>query len=202
MKILVIDFETTGLDIATCQILQFACMVLDTELEFPDSIDKHDIRSLVFAYPFITFKGNGLEAMLKNRLYAHKILTNEFAVNERLVTLLSDDQTVNDDEISYEMAQVLGELDYESPIVLGGKNVDRFDAPIFKRLMPGYETTHQGIDPTCYYTDFKHDTHVPTLEVIVRRLQVMQRNVYLGNMHDARYDVYHTALAIWKMANR
>lgn len=203
MKILVIDFETTGLDVQTCQVLQFACMVLDTDDPWVDNIEQSGIVSLLFAYPFICYGRKDLSALPVNIHYANKLTgKSPLASYDQVIECVSNDDKTNDDLVSYAMSQVLGELDYESPIVLGGKNVEKFDAPIFGRLMPHYKVARRCVDPTYFFVDYRTGGNLPSLSVIVTRLKDFGHYCYSANAHDAAVDVYHTGMAIWEMARR
>ena len=158
MKYVSIDIETTGLDPKTCQIIEFAAVIDDT--------DKPEVPvEQLPAY---------------SRVIGHKLIQGEaFALNmnARLILALSRGEGIDAQSLAHDFYQFLHKHGYENtPLgkvryTVAGKNYQGFDARFLAELGNWdmyHQPSHRVIDPATYFLR-PDDKDVPNLRTCLLR---------------------------------
>lgn len=201
MKIFVIDFETTGTDVATCQVLQFAIMFLDTEKGFPKSIDSAEIASWYFLQKEVTFKLDGLTAGWMNKHY-FEVVSGKIELKnwEKIIAFGNEvDKAKFTCEVARFIRKAIGATDTEMlTINVAAKNGSKFDVPLFERHIPvaNIRLRYRVLDPSILWVK-PFDECLPDMTQIINRMTEEGIVTYPEMLHDAGYDAYHLAQALY-----
>lgn len=206
MKIFIVDWETTGVDVETLQPLQFAIMYLDTKAPFPESVEMADLQSWYILHDRVCFDRKGLPAGWMNAHYFRKVSgAEEMEEFEQTVVFEKEGMEFLSRDVAGFMRAHLGVLDDVIVTVnIGGKNAARFDVPIMEKFLKleGIRLRKRVIDPSVFYVDWEKDDCLPDLHNIIGKLAASRFPIVLDKAHNAVYDVWNTALAIHAAANR
>lgn len=208
MKVLVIDFETTGLDVETLQPLQFAFWLMDTNEYFPNKRKDADIHVVYIEYDSLVFARNDYKAVLMNRKYFE-------VMGNALPDLGYMYKNLRQSELPRYFTEYEAIWKDEERVIWGersdgsfgprynvcGKNAASFDVPIFEKYVSKGCLGKRVIDPSHYFIDTQYDVTLPDMKKMVERITGHGFETYPEELHDAYYDVYHTALALWLAFN-
>lgn len=200
MIVFCIDFETTGLDLERLQPVQLAIMALDTKAEMPKTIRQAKISSWLLNWKTLIFDRDDLPAAVMNMRQFQKMCYQRPLEDwEKMIYMPEDER-----ELFEEVRKYIRSFSPDRSIVVAGKNAATFDVPIFEQLFKETDVriSRRVVDPTAYFTDYDKDLYPPAMDKLVERLGKTGCKVYPDRVHDASYDVYHTALAVWLGANR
>lgn len=171
MKYVSIDLETTGLDAANCQVLEFAAVLEDT------LGDAKPVDSLPFFHTYVT--------RVCKTIGEPKAL----AMNARILERIADQEPGYHYTQACDLGRVFADWCRQHGLTMSlnaaGKNFGTFDLP-FLQAIPYFSAhvqfSRRVIDPSHYFFDPLMDVRMPNTEVCCERAGI-----------DANLD--HTALA-------
>lgn len=154
MKYISCDIETTGLDPDTCQILQMAMVLEDTQYVCP-----------VNDLPHLCITIGTKDGIIKGEPYAIRM-------NARLISEIAEGRGMHmmDALVAFERFVDGVKITTGKKVIMAGKNFDGFDRRFIRRCMPSVECmfSHKTIDPaTLYWT--QKDTSLPSLDNCLAR---------------------------------
>ncbi|MEO6306152.1 MAG: exonuclease domain-containing protein, partial [Bacteroidia bacterium] len=161
MIFLSIDIETTGLDPAKDQILEFGCALVK-DWKVVDTFRKTIWHERIEGNPFALAMNKELLQEI-SLCKANEINKGDIVTTDMLVFLFND--WINSFKIS---KQIIG----RKTLTCAGKNFGSFDLQFCKKL-PGWEDyfkiNHRILDPSILYFDSKIDQELPSLEECKKR---------------------------------
>jgi oligoribonuclease (3'-5' exoribonuclease) len=165
MRYCSIDIETTGLDPATCQVIEFAAVIEDTK----------DQKPLIELPSFST--------LVRHQLYRGDPYA--LSINHEILFELNKWTNVDSDslpsnvtdmhELMWRFSSFLASYDLESRIIVAGKNFAWFDNR-FLELLPHYDRVkfhHRVLDPMMLYLR-PEDYEPPNSDECLRRARIQQ----------------------------
>ncbi len=175
MKYISIDIETTGLNHEICNIIEFAAVADDLQVQAPiDSLPRFQTYILQDHYvgePYAL----GMHAEIFKKIANWKKAAENFCTVSELLPRFHTFLTTS---CEYKMA------DGPIKINVAGKNFGYFDSKFLEKL-PHHgllvKFSHRILDPATLYFDPNHDKELPGTEVCMERAQIAG-------------DVKHTAL--------
>lgn len=194
MKYVSIDLETTGLDRANHQILEFAAVIEDgakptrpvEELPYFRAYLKH---KTIVGDPFAIF----LNREIIGKISRNELPDQETGNGENKLMPPAELYTAFKIWLSkwglYPQASVCDpNADFKAPkITVGGKNVASFDRPFLSYLPHWFDDLfhHRSIDPLMYYWHPRSDKEPPRTEICCERAGIKFDD---GKFHNALYD--------------
>jgi oligoribonuclease (3'-5' exoribonuclease) len=160
MKYISIDIETTGLSHYSCQILQFAAIFEDTNVDL--MIDKLPYFNTFIKHDYFQFEENAL------KMHANSGLLEEYFNAEK----------IEKEEIVHEFIKWLQDLGYEKnddgqiEIVVAGKNYNAFDRNFLHNVpywIHEIKDHRRVLDPAILYVDWEEDKVPPNLVTCLYR---------------------------------
>lgn len=169
MRYVSLDLETTGLDPVTCQVLQIAMVLEDTEDQIP--VNHLPRLNLYVRHEKLT----GASFALAMNTTILKILSGTYVSS---VPIFSQDGAV--EKIQEWLRDIFG----KKKITLAGKNVASFDLPFLTAMgVPNEIFSHRYLDPGPMFFDPCEDDIPPNLKIC------LERAGYVGDVsHDALDD--------------
>jgi oligoribonuclease len=163
MRYLSIDLETTGSDPLTCQIIEFAAVLEDTE---KPEVPVEELPYLRLAVHYEILCGNVAALAMNARLL------QEIADAEQKNNLPADHCQAS--EVLPRFAEFLDaqQVNRKRALLAAGKNFASFDLPFIHNL-PGYgellKISNAVIDPALLYLDWHHDRKLPNMSTCKER---------------------------------
>jgi oligoribonuclease len=171
MRYVSIDIETTGLDPDYCQILQFAAVIENTQLQTPLNQLPSFVRWI--DHPDLQFEKQAMRMHLNSDLVQEWLQSNPIPV----------------DQFMLEYRDWLGQYGLSKP-VYAGKNIGGFDIQFLRRL-PGWpKHCHRYLDPAAYYIE-PGDEAPPDLKTCLQRCGIEKEVT-----HDAYQDAIDVITAL------
>lgn len=157
MKYLSVDIETTGLDPETCDIIEFAAILEDTEN--PLSFDQLHKFHCYFIPKFGVFQGEP---------YA---LSLHFTPFRRIADRTPGFNYIKYDDFVQLFMQWLHVIKLEDKITFAGKNFSAFDLQFLKGLLNWKQIKyhHRALDPGILYWNPKTDVELPSTSECLKR---------------------------------
>ena len=200
MKFVSIDIETTGLDSDACQVLEFAAVLVDTELPFSRS--NLPTFSAIVVHPEI----HGDPAALAMNAELIKKIADVLTPSGGIKPIAPFPEYCEPDEVAAEFRKWLT-LNGVSKPTFAGKNVAGFDLPFLRKLV-GWDSVgghHRVLDPGSMYAQPKHE-YVPGLREIMEMIPksyLHDRGFYNLSPHKALDDALMVAIAVayhWELS--
>ncbi|WP_225000144.1 3'-5' exonuclease [Cesiribacter sp. SM1] len=163
MRYLSIDLETTGSDPLTCQIIEFAAVLEDTE---KPEVPVEELPYLRLAVHYEILCGNVAALAMNARLL------QEIADAEQKNNLPPDHCQAG--EVLARFAEFLDahQVNRKRALLAAGKNFASFDLPFIHNL-PGYgellKISNAVIDPALLYLDWHNDRKLPNMSTCKER---------------------------------
>lgn len=181
MKILAIDIETTGLDPEICQILEFACVLENTENPKPVN-ELPYFRKIIF-HDFI--KGEPVALMMNADLIKQ--------IAEDQMERIKDQRYMNDDftlqgHLGGLIQSFLATQYVQGPVNIIGKNFEGFDKKFLekvfdlKKIIPHHR---RYLDPAILFHDPAIDKHLPDSKTCLQRAGLTSEGLHTA-LQDAR----------------
>lgn len=159
MKYVSIDIETTGLNPATCQIIEFAAVVDDLRDQQP--LEKLAKFQTYIHHPF--YQGEP---------YALAMHANIF----KKLAKFPDDDIIEADSLFAAFHNFLtgpGEFSPSAKVVVAGKNFANFDLKFLEKLPNKFvKFHHRVLDPAMYFVDPMKDNEPPGGSVCLERARL------------------------------
>ncbi len=169
MKFIVIDIETTGIDMVKDDVLSISAIIEDTkELKPLEELPKFNYAILherISGSPFAINMNKELISKISKRLL--EIKNNKFYTE-------TDIDFIHPDMIADAFYSWLlnNNLDYKTQ-TYAGKNIASFDIPFLKNRILGWEEQilmkQRTIDPAILCVDWENDNELPNLKVCMNR---------------------------------
>lgn len=151
MKYVVIDIETTGLDPAQDQILEFAAIIEDGH---------SPIEAL-----------SRFQRVIKHRRICGDI--KALVMNSDLLKAIAGGEVASclPGDLGIEFAEFLATYGWDGnkPLVCAGKNFAGFDRQFLERLPHFPKIHYRSLDPGSLYYDYRIDSEVPNLSTCLRQ---------------------------------
>ena len=194
MKFVSIDIETSGLDPDTYQVLEFAAVLVDTDLPFS--------RSVLPTFSAIVVHQDieGQPAALAMNAELIKKIADALMPDGNIKPTCALPDYCEPEELASQFRRWL-QINGVSKPTYAGKNVAGFDLPFlrnlpdWKRLIEGH---HRVLDPGSMYAEPKHE-YVPGLREIMESIPksyLHDRGFYGLTPHTALDDALMVAIAI------
>ena len=165
-KYVSIDIETTGLDLETCQIIEFGAIIED--INNPLSFDEIPKFKRIIKHPAYT--GSAFAINMNARIFAE--LAKDKPDEEFTYPGLLTDEFV---AFLKENGFTESHIDNRIKIVAAGKNFISFDN-VFLRKLPKWNSKiaigHRALDPGMLYLDMQIDEDIPSLGLCKQRANI------------------------------
>jgi len=158
MKYISIDLETTGLNPATCDVVEFGAVLADT-----NSLDT-PVQDLSTFHAYI-LPPNGNYRGEPYALSMHPVIFRRIAKREEGFYYLHPQQVVN------AFGKWITACGVKPKLTVAGKNVGSFDIPFIAANLPGVADmfSHRVFDPGSMFFDPRVDQKIPDLQQCLRR---------------------------------
>ena len=178
MKYLSIDIETLGLKAKKHSLIEFTCILEDTDnIKSFEDIPKFQTYIINEEYQGDPF------AMNMNKDIIEKIANYPNSAKEHSFTHYND--------LALKFYQWLGAVKYEQPeLILAGKNLAMMDLKFLKRVpnfKKYFKVNHKILDPGVLYVDWQNDEEVPGMTLCNQRAGVVNEK-----LHSALFDSWNT----------
>lgn len=164
MTYLSLDIETTGLDPATCDVLEVGVYYEDT-----DARASRDRLPCFHKYILKdSYRGEPFALAMNQRIFQKILELNK----QRLKGEPTPELCAHPDLLADSFYQWLYDYDIRLPIPIGGKNVSGFDLPFLKanfRAWTQFKFHHRVVDPGMLYFDPRTDKVPPDLKECKKR---------------------------------
>lgn len=184
MRYLSLDIETTGLDPETCQIIELAAIVADTE---DNEILLEELQTYHVLVEHDLYYGEAYALAMNKEILAELADPNFTDIKKIYVEDLAD-------HFSNWLIQVLP----DTKITVAGKNVASFDN-LFLRKLNNYDYlrfSHRMIDVGSMYWNPSKDSKVPDTKTICKMLRMPSSNHRA--LDDAKMVIQMIRLGGWR----
>lgn len=184
MKYVSIDIETTGMDCAKNQMIQFGAVIEDTDNVLPvEELPTFDALLLHYSYVVDPFCLD-FHAKLYDKMGSVKGVEFECQEKDNVTSVVTNvSKSPQNLEILFKIFLKKNGIDANKKIIVAGKNFTGFDAGWVKPAMPGLKFHHRVLDPVTLFVK-DTDTQPPNLKQCAERANV-----------SFKADGYHTAVS-------